>query len=73
MFVRFSNTKLGTSNQCCKNSGRKIPQCRFIGWDVAFTEKGVELIEGNHNPGIFTLESTGSPGAYFDVIRALNA
>lgn len=39
----------------------------------AFTEKGVELIEGNHNPGILTLESTGSPGAYFDVIRALNA
>lgn len=56
-----------------KTAAEKIPQCRFIGWDVAFTEKGVELIEGNHNPGIFTLESTGSPGAYFDVIRALNA
>ena len=56
-----------------KTAAEKIPQCRFIGWDVAFTEKGVELIEGNHNPGIFTLESTGNPGAYIEVITVLNA
>lgn len=50
-----------------------LPQCRFIGWDVAFTPEGIELIEGNHNPGIFTLESLGSPGAYAEVKRILNS
>lgn len=50
-----------------------LPQCRFIGWDVAFTPEGIELIEGNHNPGIFTLESLGSPGAYADVKRILKS
>ena len=55
-------------------SAEKLPSCRFIGWDVAFTDSnggGVELIEGNHNPGIFTLESLGTPGAYRDTIRIL--
>lgn len=54
-------------------AAEKIPQCRFIGWDVAFTEKGVELIEGNHNPGLFTLESLGTPGAYADIMAILNS
>lgn len=53
------------------NAAEKIPQCKFIGWDVAFTPNGIELIEGNHNPGLFTLESLGTPGAYADVIRIL--
>lgn len=48
-----------------------LPQCRFIGWDVAFTPNGVELIEGNHNPGIFTLESLGTSGAYAEVKQIL--
>ena len=52
-------------------AAEKIPQCKFIGWDVAFTNKGVELIEGNHNPGIFTLESIGTPGAYAEVMNIL--
>ena len=54
-------------------AAEKIPQCRFIGWDVAFTDKGVELIEGNHNPGLFTLESLGTPGAYADIMAILNS
>lgn len=48
-----------------------LPQCRFIGWDVAITENGVELIEGNHNPGVFTLESLGTPGAFADAKEIL--
>lgn len=48
-----------------------LPQCRFIGWDVAFTPDGIELIKGNHNPGIFTLESLGTPGAYSTVKQIL--
>ncbi len=54
-------------------AAEKIPQCRFIGWDVAFTTNGVELIEGNHNPGLFTLESLGTPGAYAEVMKYLRS
>lgn len=52
-------------------AAEKLPGCRFIGWDVAITNNSVELIEGNHNPGIFTLESLGTPGAYEDVMEIL--
>lgn len=54
-------------------AAEKLPECRFIGWDVAFTDSSVELIEGNHNPGIFTLESLGTPGAYEDVMKIVNS
>lgn len=32
-----------------KNAALHIPQNRSVGWDIAITENGPELIEGNHN------------------------
>lgn len=29
----------------------EIPEMRYIGWDIAFTNDGVELVEGNEYPG----------------------
>ena len=43
---------------------KRIPQMRFVGWDLAVTEKGFELIEGNHNPDYELLEFFGSKGWY---------
>ena len=54
-------------------AAEKLPECRFIGWDVAFTENGIELIEGNHNPGIFTLESLGTTGVHAVAMKYLKA
>lgn len=33
-----------------------IPECRIIGWDIAITDKGLDVIEGNHNPDHELLE-----------------
>ena len=35
----------------CKEAALKIPQVRYIGWDVAFTNKGPVIVEGNEYPG----------------------
>lgn len=51
---------LDTINRACHN----IPECRFIGWDVAITSDGVQLIEGNHNPGNVSIEYFGEIGWY---------
>lgn len=48
-----------------------IPQCRFVGWDVAIIKDGIELIEGNHNPGLFTMESVGKPCSYKEALSYL--
>ena len=43
----------------CK-AHKMIPQMRFIGWDVAITGDGPELIEGNHHPDYDLLEFVGT-------------
>ena len=49
---------------CVKTAARHIPQCRYVGWDVAITPDGIELIEGNHNPGYVCMEYFGETGWY---------
>ena len=35
----------------CKEAAMKLPQVRYIGWDVAFSNKGPVIVEGNEYPG----------------------
>lgn len=37
--------------EMCKELALKIPQVRYIGWDIAFSEKGPVIVEGNEYPG----------------------
>lgn len=41
-----------------------LPQMRFVGWDLAITKSGVDLVEGNHNPDHEFLEFLGERGMY---------
>ena len=33
-----------------KEAAKRVPELRYIGWDVAITEKGPAIIEGNECP-----------------------
>ena len=46
----------------CKEAHLLLPECRYISWDVAITQDGVELIEGNHNGDYDMLEFVGRNG-----------
>jgi hypothetical protein len=35
--------------ELARNAALKTPENRSVGWDIAITERGPELIEGNHN------------------------
>lgn len=47
----------------CK-AAEHLPQIGIIGWDVAITETGTDMIEGNHNPDYELYEYLGSNGYY---------
>ena len=56
--------------KCAIDAHKKIASIKIIGWDVAVTEKGVELIEGNHNPDYLPIEY-GTRGFYVKMKNAL--
>lgn len=37
-------------------AAKEIPQIKYIGWDVAISEKGPCIIEGNSYPGVFQIK-----------------
>lgn len=55
----------------CERAAESLPQVRIIGWDVAVTASGVELIEGNHNPDYELFEFMGSRGYYWKIKELL--
>ena len=50
----FIGTKIPFWKEACdlvKEASKRIPQLRYVGWDVAITEKGPTFIEANQHPG----------------------
>ena len=54
----------------CVQAAEKLPQVAFVGWDVAITEDGVQMIEGNNSSEYEFYEYLGS-SCYFEKIKAL--
>lgn len=52
----------------CTKAHKLLPQCRYISWDVAITENGIEIIEGNHNGDYDMIEFVGS-GRYWPILK----
>lgn len=50
---------------------KKLPNCCFIGWDVAITKNGPLLIEGNHMPDLDMIEFVGSYGYKSLIMKGL--
>ena len=48
-----------------------IPECKIIGWDVALTTKGLDVIEGNHDPDSELIELFGGEGRYYEICKLL--
>lgn len=45
-----------------KESSRKIPYLKVIGWDIGITDKGPLVIEINTHPGLRTIQATTDTG-----------
>ena len=51
--------------ELCKEASQELPCLRVVGWDVAILEDGrLELIEGNHSPGMNIVQAPGKHGVH---------
>lgn len=51
---KFSDIKIEGVKEAfkmCIEAAKEIPQIRYVGWDVAFTDNGPLIVEGNEYPG----------------------
>lgn len=55
----------------CKQAAEMLPEVPYIGWDVAVTDEGPILIEGNHDPDLDMVEFVGSYGYYNTIMNHL--
>ena len=46
-----------------------LPQCHYLGWDVALTPDGPAVIEGNWQQGCDIIEYGGQKGIYHELLR----
>lgn len=53
--------------QTAKAAARVVPEVQYIGWDIAVTENGTALIEGNHDPGHDVVQMIAQTGLYRDI------
>ena len=56
---RFSDVRIDGVKEAfrmCEEAALRLPQVRYIGWDVAFSERGPVLVEGNEYPGYGILQ-----------------
>lgn len=51
--------------ELCKEASQELPCLRVVGWDVAILEDGtLELIEGNHSPGMNIVQAPAKHGVH---------
>ena len=51
--------------ELCREASKELPCLRVVGWDVAILSDGrLELIEGNHNPGMNIVQARAKHGVH---------
>ena len=66
--VRFRGTPIPQWEEICafcRSAAQTLPCLRVVGWDVAILPGGkLELIEGNHNPGMNIVQAPAKHGVH---------
>jgi len=65
----FKVPKFKEACEMIKEAGKVVPQIRFVGWDVAITEDGPVIIEGNEFCGLFQMKASISKDKIGDLPR----
>ena len=51
-FLGFNIPNWEMAIEVVKRAHKKLPQCKILGWDIAITRTGVDVVEANNAPGV---------------------
>jgi hypothetical protein len=51
-FIGFQVPCIAEVKELVTEAAKILPDCRYVGWDVAISEKGPLLVEGNGRPSV---------------------
>ena len=54
--LNFQVSQFEEAKKLVLEAAKEIPQIKYIGWDVAISDKGPCIIEGNSYPGVFQIK-----------------
>lgn len=60
--IGFYNERINEIKELAKELALVVPEERLIGWDIAVTDKGLELIEGNVTPELGIVQAMSGYG-----------
>ncbi len=59
--VGFKVPYFKEAKELIKKAGKLVPEIRYVGWDVAITDKGPIIVEGNEYCGLFQNKASTNP------------
>lgn len=67
--IGFSIPNWETAKNAVIKCAKMIPEVGYVGWDVAITNEGCSVIEGNHDPGHDVIQMIDQVGKYKSLKR----
>lgn len=72
--IRFDGYKVDHFGECLKTAeklARVIPEARYVGWDLAVTPSGIEILEGNIPPGEDITQIAAGKGLWNEILNKI--
>ena len=69
--IKFDGYKIEDFRKCLdmvEDLCKVVPEARYVGWDIAITPNGIELIEGNIPPGQYVTQIASGRGLWHEVL-----
>ncbi|MDE6235480.1 MAG: hypothetical protein K2M56_07005 [Muribaculaceae bacterium] len=72
--IKFDGYKIEGFRRCLdlvKDLCQVVPSARYVGWDIAITPRGIEVIEGNIPPGEYVTQIISQRGLWDDILSRI--
>ena len=72
--IKFDGYKIEDFRKCfefLKDLTKVVPGARYVGWDIAMTPWGIEVIEGNIPPGEYVTQIISGRGLWYEILEKI--